>query len=96
MTFDMLDYEGFVAGETKIVHTMIANRDVNGLGRLKVLILVAHWYGKMRNWQLIKELYESIMEDMEMGDKEWTDDFSGYETMLPSMTNIAGEQEGGG
>ena len=35
-----------------------------------------------KNWSLVWSLYESIMEEIELG--EWMDDFTGYETMLPS------------
>ena len=97
-SFDALEYEAFVAGETKVICLMLAQGDANGLGRLRVLTLIAHWYGRTKNWSMIKSLYESIMEEIEMGDKEWLDDFSSYETMLPSMgtqgTEVIGSVKG--
>ena len=89
-TFDNLDFEGFVAGETKIIYSMLMNSDQNGIGRLRVLMLISHWYGKTRQWNLVRSLFESIMEEIELGEKDWVDDFTGYETMLPSMVTHTG------
>ena len=84
-SFVLLDYKGFIAGESKVIYFMLARGDANGIGRLRVMTLIAHWFTKTRNWQAIKSLYESILEEVEMGEREWLDDFSGYETMLPTM-----------
>ena len=84
-SFDQLEFEAFVAGESRILYTMVADGDPDVVGRLRVLTLVAHWMGKTKNWPLIRSFYESIMEEIELGEKVWTDDFSGYETMLPSI-----------
>ena len=87
-SFDQLEFDAFVAGESRILYTMVTNRDPEVVGRLRVLTLVSHWMGKTKNWPLIRSLYESIMEEIELGEKVWTDDFSGYETMLPSIGTV--------
>ena len=82
-TFDNIEFDAFVAGETRIIHSMLVRGDRGGIGRLKVLSLVAHWYGKSRNWPLVRSLFEGIMDEIESGESEWVDDFMGFETMLP-------------
>ena len=47
-------------------------------------MLVTHWMCKVRNWSVVRPLYESIIEEVEMGERDWEDDFSGHETMLPT------------
>ena len=91
-SLDPMDFESFVAGESKIIHAMLTQGDSNGIGRLRVLMMIAHWQGKVRNWAVIRSLYEGIIEEVEMGEREWSDNFSGYETMLPSM-NVPYVQE---
>ena len=93
-SFDLLDYEGFVAGESRIIHTLLTQGNSDAVGRTKVLTLIAHWYGKTRNWALVRSLYEVIIEEVEMGESDWMSDFSGYETMLPSAANSATEVTG--
>ena len=44
---------------------------------------------------MVKNLYEGIMEEIEMGEKTWLDDFSSYETMLPSVTTQGGYRNKG-
>ena len=73
---------------------MLMQNDQNAIGRLRVLTLIAHWYGKTKNWGMIRSMFESILEEVEMGEKDWLDDFSGYEMMLPSMTMINVESSG--
>ena len=89
-TFDNLEFEAFVAGETKIIHAIVGAGDPNGMGRLRVLTLISHWMCKVKNWPVVRTLYESIIEDIELGDRDWVDDFSGHETMLP-MVNISAD-----
>ena len=85
-SFDTLDFEGFVAGETKIVYNMIMRGDhLRGLGRLRVLILIAHWLCRSKNWLAVRCLFESIIDEVEQGDADWTEDFSGHETILPNL-----------
>ena len=80
-TFDNLEFDAFVAGETKIIGNLLASGEP-AVGRIKVLSLVAHWMCRTKNWPVVWGLYESIIEEVEMGEKEWDDDFSGHETML--------------
>ena len=87
-TFDNLDFDAFVAGEAKIVYSMLQKSPTEasrGMGRLRVLVLVAHWFCRSKNWPTIRAMYENIIEEVEQGDSDWTDDFSGHETMLPSI-----------
>ena len=84
-SFDSMEFEAFVAGETKILYNMLLGGDPDVRGRLRVLTQVAHWMGKIKNWPTIRALYEAIIEEVEMGESEWGLDFSGYETMLPTV-----------
>ena len=85
--FDSLDFESFVAGESKIIYSMFGMEDINNaLGRLRVLTLVAHWLCKNRHWPTVRTQYEAIIEEIELGEKEWTDDFSSNEMMLLVQT----------
>ena len=89
-SFDNLEFEAFVAGEAKIIYSMMHGDDNSNklaIGRLRVLTLISHWQCKTKNWNLGKSLYESIIEEVELGEHEWTDNFSGYETMLPSIVS---------
>ena len=90
-TFDAMEFDAFVAGEAKIIYSMMMKGDHNAQGRLRILVLISHWYCKTKNWPVIRSLYESIMEEIELGEHDWTDDFSGYETMLPTATASVGE-----
>ena len=65
------------------MHVREANQD-RAMGRLRVLILIAHWLCKTRNWHSIRSVYESIIEEVELGERDWMDDFSGHETVLPA------------
>ena len=47
------------------------------------------------NWNAIKSLYESIVDEIELGNHDWTDDFSGYETMVPLPQHSAVTSTGG-
>ena len=85
-SFDTLEFEGFVAGETKVVYNMLMKgENLRRLGRLRVLILIAHWLCRSKNWPAVRCLYESIIDEVEQGDADWTDDFSGHETILPNL-----------
>ena len=89
-TFENMEFETFVAGETKTIYSMLSTSNIatnnstvkEGLGRLRVLTLISHWLCKSKNWGLLKGLYESIIEDVETGEGPWADDYSGYETMV--------------
>ena len=47
-SFDSLEFEAFVAGETRIIHNMLSKEDYSGVGHLTVLTLISHWYGKTK------------------------------------------------
>ena len=94
-TFDNMDFEMFVAGETKIVLGMLGRDIAAAIGRLRVLSLVSHWLCRCRNWNLVRGLYEGIIEEVETGESEWGDDFTGYETMLPVGLNTNTQVSGG-
>ena len=82
-TFEGLDFELFVAGESKIIYNMLSTDVVEAAGRLRVLMLLAHWMCRCRDWVPLRNLFKSIMEEVETGASNWADDFSSYETMLP-------------
>ena len=86
-SFDSLEFEQFVAGETRIIYTMLHKADERqrGMGRLRLLVLLAHWQCKCKNWPALRAMYEGIVDEIEQGDKDWDDDFSGHETMLASF-----------
>ena len=69
-SFDTMEYEAFIAGESRIIYTMLNQGDSNGVGRLRVLTLITHWYGRTKNWPMVRSLCETIMEEVEMGDHE--------------------------
>ena len=87
-TFDNIEFEQFVAGETKIIYNLLCDMNMLGeaRGRLRVLTLISHWQCRVKTWPVIRSLYESIIEEVETGERTWEDDFSGYETMLPAIT----------
>ena len=78
---------------------MLARGDTaRGLGRLRVLVLIAHWTCRSKNWSAVRTVYESIIDEIEQGESDWSDDFSGHETILPSMQNynqVSNEKTGG-
>ena len=90
-TFDMLEFEAFVAGETKIIHSLLVQRKLESVGRLKVLMMISHWLCKSKNWPMVKSLYEAIMEEIESGEANWEDDFSSYETMLTPLVTMGSQ-----
>ena len=80
-TFENMDFELFVAGETRILANM--KDPMEKQGRLQVLCKLAHWLCKHRNWNTVRGLFEVILESIEMGESEWTDNFDHFETMIP-------------
>ena len=79
-TFDNLEFEAFVAGETRVILQM--EDHVSARGRLKLLMLISHWLCASKDWSNIRNLYEGIVESIEMGDDTWNSDFTHYETMI--------------
>ena len=78
VNFDELDYEAFVAGETR---TILMMKEIKpALGRLRLLSQISHWLCCCRNWPLVCGLYEAIVESIELGEAEWTSNFDHYET----------------
>ena len=51
VSFDSLDFEAFIAGETKIIYSRMCDESnwSEAMGRLNVLTLTAHWLCKTRN-----------------------------------------------
>ena len=48
-----MDYETFVAGEVKIIYSMYNQDMEEALSRTRVLMLIAHWMCKCRDWVLL-------------------------------------------
>lgn len=86
--FDQLDFEMFTAGETRIISAMMHKEPEKAAGRLKVLCKVAHWLCKCRDWPAVRNLFEAIIESVEMGEEEWMSGFEHYESMLPPPPSI--------
>lgn len=87
-TFDQMDFETFVAGETRVIMSLMQKHHHKGLGRLRVLCRVAHWMCKCRDWQAVKTIYESIIEAVEMGEREWESSFDHLESLLPPSVGV--------
>ena len=51
-------------------------------GRLEFLSKVAHWMCSVRDWPLIRRLYEAVVDSIELGEEGWTSDFTHYGNML--------------
>ena len=83
-TFDNLEFEAFVAGETRVILQM-ENR-VEARGRLKFLSQIAHWMCASKDWNMVKSLYEGVVESIELGDEVWTSDFTHYENLITRAT----------
>ena len=83
VAFDYMDYEAFVAGETRIILQMEDSRMARG--RLDLLCKISHWLCRSRDWPLVRGLYEAIIEEVEMGEVTWVSDFSHYENMVPCV-----------
>lgn len=79
--FDNMDFEMFVAGETRILSCM--KDEEERWGRLNLLCKISHWLCRCKDWSVIRGLYEAIIESVEMGEAQWTDCFDHYEMMVP-------------
>ena len=53
VSFDNMNYKTYVAGEVKIIYSMCQRNLGEALGRMRVLMLMAHWMCKSRDWQLL-------------------------------------------
>ena len=72
-TFDSLDFEQYVAGESRTIMLM-EDRDL-AFKQLELLSRVAHWMCNCRDGVLVKGLFEAILESIEMGEETWFSDF---------------------
>ena len=79
-SFDSLDFEQFVAGETKTI-LLLEDRNV-AFKRLELLSKLAHWLCHCRDWMVVKGLFEAILEAVELGEEDWFSDFGHYEHMI--------------
>ena len=79
-SFEQLEFDGFVAGETNIILAM--NDESEARGRLKLLCRLSHWLCRSKDWGVVKGLYEAIVESIELGEEDWLSDFSHYESMI--------------
>lgn len=87
-TFEQMDFEAFVAGETRIINAMWNGEPVRARGRLRVLCKVAHWLCKCRDWSAVRGIYESIIEGVELGEMDWDSRIEGYESLLPPPPSV--------
>ena len=79
-SFEQLDFETFVAGESRTI--LLMGNDKEARARLGLLCKVAHWLCRSRDWVQIRGLYEAILESIELGEEDWFSDFSHYEMMV--------------
>ena len=91
-TFENLDFEMFVAGETKTILSM--EDEGQAKGRLSLLCKLAHWYCRSQDWNAVKGLYEAVMDSIELGEESWTSDFSHYESMVPYGRQVKSSKDG--
>lgn len=82
-SFDNMEFDSFVAGETRIIASMMHREEERACGRLKVLCRVAHWVCKCNYWPAVRNIYEAIIESIEMGDADWWNSFDNFESLLP-------------
>ena len=59
-TFDSMDFDKFVAGETRVIANIKNSSEKQG--RLQVLCKLAHWLCKSKDWGVVKGLFEAIIE----------------------------------
>ena len=90
-TFDNIDFELFVAGETQIIVNM--KESVNKEGRLRLFSRLAHWLCRCRDWVLVRGLYKAIIESVEIGEAEWMDSFEHYENMITLQQTVEHRRE---
>ena len=88
-TFDQMDFELFVAGESRII---LGTRDPDSaMARLRFLSMVAHWMCHCRDWSLVRSVYKAVLESTELGECTWFSDFSHYENMVPGVVKYDGK-----
>lgn len=87
-TFDQMEFDLFVAGETRIIQAMMHKDVRRAQGRLKVLCKISHWLCRCKDWSSVRTIYESIIESVEMGEMDWTDAFDYYESLLPPPPSV--------
>ena len=83
--------ETFIAGETRII--LMLEDPVVARGRLDFLSKLAHWMCRARDWSLVRSMYEAVLESIELGEEEWTSDFSHYETMIVPGRNLQAKSQ---
>lgn len=87
-TFDQMEYDAFVAGETRIIGALFKKDMGRAMGRLNVLCRISHWLCKCKDWHAVRTIYESIIESIEMGDADWTSCFDSHESLLPPAPSV--------
>ena len=84
--FDQLEFDAFVAGETRIIASMTDGAQARG--RLEFLSRVAHWLCRCKDWNVVRGLYEAVLESIELGEEDWLSNFSHYENVLPNTIRV--------
>lgn len=87
-TFDAMEFDLFVAGETRIILAMMHKDQGRAMGRLKVLCKISHWLCRCKDWSSVRTIFEAIIESIEMGDADWTTGFDYYESLLPPPPTV--------
>lgn len=86
--FDQMEFDAFVAGETRVIGAMWQKSPDRAKGRLKVLCRVAHWVCKCKDWPAVRNIYEAIIESVELGESEWWSSFDSLESLLPPSASV--------
>ena len=64
---------------------MLLNRDSDIICRCKYITLIVHWYGRMRNWPVVRSLHEGVITEIKLTESKWSSDSHGPKTMSPSV-----------
>lgn len=83
-----MDFDAYVAGETRIILSMMARDQQRATGRLKVLCKIAHWFCHSKDWSSIRNIFEAKIESVEMGENDWTSQFEHYEALPSVLVNL--------
>lgn len=88
VAFDQMEFDMFTAGETRIILSMCRKNPERGLGRLRVFSRICHWMCKCKDWQAVRNIFEAIIEQVELGDMDWDSNIDAFEALLPPPPSV--------
>ena len=80
LEFKNLQFEHFVAGETRTIE--LATEPAQILGRLRLLRRMAYAELRGYEWPLIRKMYAAIVRSIKTKENTWENNFDRYETIL--------------